>query len=761
MRRLVGVFVLLAPMVCATRLAGQSISEPSGVTIGVTSAGAFTIQSGEPPWIYSGSISGHVMDIAGPASGFDNNLVSVNGPFDELTVDYSDPDGSPWRMLLRAYRNIPSATISFSPLTAVPNHRPYAVLSQFPVTPHHFSNAGWNRTFGLVGWMNTDSPWVFFDDQFRASILSAASRPISQRQKWINDGTKDGVIALEIDASNPVLSAGDIYSHLITFDQGIGKTFGTWGSTLRNIFGRQSTGNQSDLSLIMPMLSTDAGATYYYAFAPALGYEGTLRAAIASAKAAGIPLGLIHFDSWWQLKGGNCEAHSVLSSVSWKNSGSGAWKYVMDPSLFRPIDAGDLEQGFVQHLGPGMAHGRWVDTCSPYRLPIRDTAGNVVVANPVSGNVVIDPGIWQRVAHTLKQSGIRIFEPDFLSSRARAANTFDDEKFLDAMAAAMGEQGIDLQYCMPLARHMLAAFKYERVHTIRVSGDRFNWSHWDAEMYGSIIVNAGGAWPTVDNFRTTEKRNLLLGVLSAGPLPLGDKIGAFVPIDEAIRSDGLILKPDVSMVPTDASFVAEATAIEEFYGVSAANPGPSQGVKGAKPILPPLVAHAYSDFGSNKVEHVFAYSRDVNALAPVSVSPQDFGFAGDVYVYDYFNRTGWRQPSTQTIDTSVDSQGSYFVIASIGPSKMAFVGDLSKFVPASKQRVRSLTDNGQITATLQFNAGEKVTISFFASSTPVVSADGATVSAPAFDSTTGLYHVTLAPGQGEQATIRIAAGPAQ
>src|SRR5258708_618108 len=132
--RLVGVFVLLAPIVCATTLVAQSISEPSGVTISVTSAGAFTIQSGEPPWIYSGSVPGPVTDIAGPASGFDHNLVSVNGPFDELTVDYSDADGSPWRMQLRAYRSIPSPIISFSPQTAVPNHPPYAVLNQFPVT---------------------------------------------------------------------------------------------------------------------------------------------------------------------------------------------------------------------------------------------------------------------------------------------------------------------------------------------------------------------------------------------------------------------------------------------------------------------------------------------------------------------------------------------------------------------------------------------------------------------------------------------------
>jgi hypothetical protein len=336
MRGFVRVRLLFFPIACATALLGQSISQPSSVTIGVTSGGDFTIQSGAPAWIYSGSIPGHVMNIAGPVGGSDSNPVSTNGPFDEFTVNYSDLEGNPWRMQIRAYRYIPSATISFSPQVTLRNRRPYVVLTQFPSTAHHFSNGGWNRAFGLVGWMYSDSPWVFFNDQFRASILSPASRPISQRQKWIHSGSKDGVIALEIDASNPVLPAGDVYSHLITFGQGIGKSFSTWGSTLTNIFGKHRTDNQSDLSLIMPMLSTDAGASYYYSFDPALGYEGTLRSAITSAKAVGIPIGVVHFDSWWEMKGGNCNAVDNASFASWKHNGNGAWKYVMDPSLFEP-----------------------------------------------------------------------------------------------------------------------------------------------------------------------------------------------------------------------------------------------------------------------------------------------------------------------------------------------------------------------------------------------------------------------------------------
>lgn len=758
MTRLVSVLLRLIPVACATTLLGQSISEPSGVTISVTNTGIFSIQPKDSAWTYSGTLAGHVTGITGPVSGSDNNKVSTNGPFDQFTVSYLDPDGNPWSMQLRAYRDLPSATISFSPLTDVPNQRPYAVLHQFPTTPHHFSNAGWNRAFGLVGWMDTDSPWVFFDDQFNTSILSPASRPISVRQAWVYDGSTNGTIALQVDASNPVLPAGDVYSHLFTFDQGIGNTITTWGSTLRNIFGRRVTGNQSDLSMIVPMLSTDSGSTYYYVFDNSLGYEGTLQAATASAKAVGIPLGVTHFDSWWYLKGGNCQETGDPAYASWKNTGNGLWRLVADPANFQPIDPSHLGEGFIQHLGPGMAHGRWVDTCSPYRLPVVNASGQVLNAHPVSGNVVIDPHIWAHIAHTLKRSGMLIYEQDFLSTSARATNTFDDEKFLNEMDAAMGQEGIYLQYCMPLARHFLEAFRHESVHTVRASGDGFGWSHWDQEMYSSMVLNAGGVWPTVDNFQTTEERNLLLAVLSAGPLALSDPIGAFVPIPEAIRNDGLILKPDVSMVPSDATFVSEAAAVEQYYGVN--GPTASNAGNTAPLIRPPLVAHTYSDFGSTKLEYVFTYSRDMNAPGLVSFAPQDFGFAGNVYVYDYFGKAGAGQPAAQAISRSVDSQGAYFVIAPVGPSAMAFLGDLSRFVSASRQRVLNLSDDGQITATLQFTAGETVPISLFAPSAPVVSADGATVSAPVYDSTTGLYQV-MVKSLSNKATLQIAAGPLQ
>jgi hypothetical protein len=69
-----------------------------------------------------------------------------------------------------------------------------------------------------------------------------------------------------------------------------------------------------------------------------------------------------------------------------------------------------------------------------------------------------------------------------------------------------------------------------------------------------------------------------------------------------------------------------------------------------------------------------------------------------------------------------------------------------------------VSDNGIITATLEFIPSETVPISVFAASMPAISSDGATVTAPVLDSTTGLYQVMVSPGQNKQATIQIAPG---
>src|SRR5579883_85025 len=124
----------------------------------------------------------------------------------------------------------------------------------------------------------------------------------------------------------------------------------------------------------------------------------------------------------------------------------------------------------------------------------------------------------------------------------------------------MRQEGIAIQYCMPLPEYFLASTRYQDLRTIRVSDDRFQRSRWDEFLYGSALARAVGLWPWSDVFMSSETPELILATLSAGPVGVGDPLDRIDAsnLRRAMRADSVLLKPDVSLEPIDASFVADA-----------------------------------------------------------------------------------------------------------------------------------------------------------------------------------------------------------
>ena len=77
----------------------------------------------------------------------------------------------------------------------------------------------------------------------------------------------------------------------------------------------------------------------------------------------------------------------------------------------------------------------------------------------------------------------------------------------------------------------------------------------------------------------------------------------------------MIVKPDVPLTPTDASYSNMAHGTDT-----------------------PQIASTWSDFGELRTNYVFAFTQGKNAQ--VKFSPSDFGMNAPVYVYDYFAGTG-------------------------------------------------------------------------------------------------------------------------
>jgi hypothetical protein len=104
------------------------------------------------------------------------------------------------------------------------------------------------------------------------------------------------------------------------------------------------------------------------------------------------------------------------------------------------------------------------------------------------------------------------------------------------------------------------------------------------------------------------------------------------------------------------------------------------------------------------------------------------GVTGAAYVYDYFENTGMVIQPGGEFRTLVDYDGSYYLVAPIGPSGIAFLGDSGKFVSCGKKRIEQLSDNGTLRVLVRFAPGEAfVALHLYSATEPTASADSGTV----------------------------------
>jgi hypothetical protein len=135
----------------------------------------------------------------------------------------------------------------------------------------------------------------------------------------------------------------------------------------------------------------------------------------------------------------------------------------------------------------------------------------------------------------------------------------------------------------------------------------------------------------------------------------------------------------------------------------------------------------------------------------------EIGESGPAYAYDYFAGTGTLVPAGGTVSAQVTS-GTYWVVAPVGPSGIAFLGDAGKWVAHGDKRIAHPNDSGQVHATIAFAPGEgPVTLHGYAPRRPTVSASAGSVGAVGYDASTKLFSFTVsAQSAGHQAVVTIA-----
>jgi hypothetical protein len=688
---LAAVYLLLC-----SQATGTSLHEPAtGITVSIGQDGAYSVSTDNPSWTIAGAL-GHTVANIQTSAGADNL-----GAYQLTSFSYYD--GAARTASIKLYHASPVVLFGISYASLAPNSNPFPAFASYPAGLGHLSYDGQFASHSFDQWGPT-SPWVFFDASGNTFVLSPASDFMVAQTSLDSDGT----IACGINRNISFLPQGFSHQTLLVFGKGIGRTFSGWGSALLDLQGKSRIANDADVTLESLGYWTDNGAYYYYRYEPALGYQGTLLALGDYFHRESIPVRYMQVDSWWYPKGP--DAH-------W-TQGDGIYQYVAHPSVF-PVGLAN----FQNTLGlPLITHARWIDPASPYRS-----------AYKISNNVAIDPGYWDHITSYIKDAGVVTYEQDWLDEMATALDNIADQRaFMEDMAGACKQKGLTMQYCMAQPRHFLESTRYQNLTTIRVSPDRFDRSRWDQFLYGSMLAGAVGVWPWSDVFLSSETDNLLLATLSGGMVGIGDRLGAVNKpnLSKSVRADGVIVKPDAPLIPTDDSILNDS-----------------------RHAASPMVAFTYTDHAATRGAYVFADSR--GSGVPVRFTPASMGLNGQVYVYNKLAGSG-RVAAASDVFTDSVGDIAYYLAVDIGPSGIAFLGDADKFVSLGRKRIAALADDGALHVTVSFAAGEdRVALQGYSPSAPAIAAQQGSAGPIAYDPKTGLFKVIVSPAADATAAVTL------
>lgn len=562
------------------------------------------------------------------------------------------------------------------------------------------------------------TPWLLFDNHANAVLISPADR--FMLASMAGDGVHE--IASGLNPGVHGLSAGFSYSTLMAFAPGIRAVWNTWSGAFLALQGAVRPANDADVGLRYLGYWTDAGASYYYNYDQALGYARTLEKLVERYREENIPIRYLQLDSWWYYKTFTAPdgklgktKNSKLPEGEWNRYG-GLLKYEAHPQVLP-----DGLAGFHQKVGlPLITHNRWIDPASPYHEKYQ-----------ISGIAAVDRKWWDDIIGYIASGGVVCYEQDWLSqiyfhSPELQTTPGAGDAFTDNMASAAEAKGLSLQYCMPLPRFFLQGSRYPNLTTIRTSDDRFEHKKWDAFIYTSQLARAVGIWPWTDVFMSGETNNLLISVLSAGMVGTGDTAGLEnkANLMRVARPDGVLVKPDESLLPLDEVYVAEANGHKS-----------------------PMVAWTYSDHNKLRTAYVFAYNRQEGNVE-ASFIPANFGLAGKVCVLDVSSGIAHFQSASKRVGFTLVPEGAtYYIVTLIGRSGLAFFGDEGKYVSNGRQRIAALDDApGRLTVTITFAAGEQsVPLFGYADKAPKVTAQSGSIGTMRFDAPNGRFSVEVMP----------------
>lgn len=652
-----------APSAPAAR-SGASVASMSGLSASVTPDGQYEVHAGAQQ--FAGSVDA--------ATGITTGLgLDQVGHYQSVTFGHL---GGTRQSEIRLYDHAQAVLLRTTYRTTVTNQEAdrFPRFTTYPQLAYRESYMGCS-TAQQTAWTGVGTPWISYDDGFRTVIISPASQFTAT---GLNEGEGSSVSNGLRTNTNRIdtVPAGLTIDTVLVVGDGLNATYDLWGGALTALGGKRLPGNDQTTVLNTLGYWTDNGAAYYYNPGPGLpgdpnanledaggAYIPTLLAVLDSWRSKSIPVRYLQIDGWWYPKGPDQQWYLPLP----QRAPTGLYTLSPHPAIFP-----NGLPAFAEQAGLPLAmHSKWVAPESPYR---RENGGPYEFSDAVS----IDPKYWSDRMTELAAAGVTMFEHDWLCNRSVTVwDLTSRAEFLDGMADAAAAHGIDVQYCLPSPMDILHSSTLDAVTNSRVSGDHFTRGRWNEMLFNSRLARSVGLWPWADVCNSDEQHNLLLMLLTAGPVGVGDLIGneqAGILLRTA-RQDGVLVKPDVPIAPTDESHRLRA---REDNG--------------------PTVSVTHTDHSGYRTGYLYAFANTVVPAAPPTVVQAEDGVVtGPKFAKNHLDFTGTGFIAYQMI------QGSWaewtFDTAAGGPYSF-----MMRYASIDSGRTLNISLNGAPAGTIAFPA---------------------------------------------------------
>jgi len=215
------------PTPTSTSISGSGLA----ATVSVND-GTYQIVAASQAWTFQGS-AGPLQNVA-----VSNGTDSISA-WNQIAFDH----GTARTSSIRLYNNTSVVLFSTRYAQDGPNSDPFPSFSSYPQGLFTFNYSGkWTYQFGSL---NSRAPWLFFDGQANAFILSPASNFMTA----IGQHASDGSLQMPIDPQISTLPAGFTQSTLLVVGTGINSTFELWGQTITSLTGKHRAANDANVLL--------------------------------------------------------------------------------------------------------------------------------------------------------------------------------------------------------------------------------------------------------------------------------------------------------------------------------------------------------------------------------------------------------------------------------------------------------------------------------------------------------------------------------